>query len=105
MSKLLISLGIGVIAGIIDIIPMIIQKLDKYANISAFIHWVVLGFIISYIQLPLAPWLKGFIIAELSALPIIVIVLKDDPKAIVPILIMSAILGVSVGIATAKFAN
>jgi uncharacterized membrane protein len=43
MQKLLISLFIGIIAGIIDVIPMIVQKLDKYANMSAFIHWIIMG--------------------------------------------------------------
>ncbi|MCP4051178.1 MAG: hypothetical protein GY730_10795 [bacterium] len=103
MSKLIISLLIGVIAGIIDVIPMLIQKLDKYACISAFIHWMVLGIIISYIDLPMSNWLKGIIIAVLSALPIIVIVAKDDPKSILPILIMSIVLGAFVGITTGKF--
>lgn len=104
MSKLYISLLIGVIAGIIDVIPMILQKLDKYANISAFLQWVILGVFISYIQFPLPPWLKGLIIAEASALPIMIMVAKNDKKSIIPIIVMSAILGCLVGIATAKFA-
>ncbi len=104
MHKLLISLLIGIVAGIIDVIPMIIQKIDKHANISAFVHWVILGIIISYIKIPFAPWLKGLIIAELSALPIVILVAKDDIKSIIPILIMSAILGILVGITTTKFA-
>ena len=105
MAKLLISLLIGIIAGIIDVIPMIIQKIDKYANISAFVHWVVLGIIISYIKIPFAPWLKGLVIAELSALPIMILVAKDGIKGIIPVLIMSAILGILVGITTSKFAG
>jgi len=104
MSKLIISIGIGVAAGIIDVIPMLIQKIDKHACISAFIHWVVMGIIISYIQISFSPWLKGLIIAELSAIPVIIIVAKEDKKAIIPILAMSAILGVMVGMATAKLA-
>jgi len=104
MNKLIISILIGVIAGIIDVIPMIIQKLDKSANWSAFIHWVVLGIIISYIDMPITPWLKGLIIAELTAIPIIIIVAKGEFKAIIPIVVMSAILGVLVGITTAKWA-
>ncbi|MBI9093024.1 MAG: hypothetical protein JEZ12_27740 [Desulfobacterium sp.] len=104
MEKLFISLGIGVIAGIIDIIPMIIQKIDKYSTISAFIHWILLGFIISYIQLPLSGWLKGIVIAEISALPIVLLVLKEDPKSVFPILSMTAILGCAVGFSTGKFA-
>lgn len=105
MQKLLISLLIGIIAGIIDVIPMIIQKLDRYANMSAFIHWVDMGIIISYIQIPFSPWLKGLIIAELSVMPIVLIVAKEDKKGIIPILVMSAILGVLVGISTAKYAG
>lgn len=105
MSKLSISLIIGIIAGIIDVTPMIIQKLDKYACLSAFVHWVILGIVISYIEMPVAPWLKGIIIAVLSALPIVILVSKEDPKSIVPILAMSIILGAGVGISTAKFAN
>ncbi|MHB8854821.1 MAG: hypothetical protein ACYC6P_15880 [Ignavibacteriaceae bacterium] len=104
MSKLLISLGIGIIAGIIDVIPMIIQKIDKYAIISAFVHWIVLGFIIFYIQIPVSSWLKGIIIAEVTALPIVILVLKSEPKSVIPILVMSAILGAIVGVTTAKFA-
>jgi hypothetical protein len=105
MSKLSISLIIGVIAGIIDVTPMIIQKLDKYACFSAFVHWIILGIVISYIEIPVAPWLKGTIISILCVLPIVILVSKEDPKSIIPILIMSIILGIGVGISTAKFAN
>lgn len=104
MSKLMMAILIGIIAGIIDAIPMMIQKLDKHATWSAFVHWVVMGIIISYIQIPFSPWLKGLVVAELSAIPVIIIVAKEDKKSIVPILIMSAILGILVGITTAKFA-
>ncbi len=52
MKNLVISIGIGIIAGVIDVIPMIIQKLDKHAIVSAFIHWIVMGVIISYVQFP-----------------------------------------------------
>ncbi len=104
MSKLLISILIGLLAGIIDVVPMLVQKLDKFACASAFVHWIIMGVIISYINLPLPPWLKGLVVAELSAIPVIILVAKEDPLAIIPIVIMSAILGVAVGISTAKFA-
>ncbi|HHH53620.1 MAG TPA: hypothetical protein ENK91_08175 [Bacteroidetes bacterium] len=104
MSKLVISIVIGAIAGIIDVIPMIMQKLDKTANWSAFVHWIVLGFIISYVDIPVSPWLKGLIIAEAVTIPIMIIVAKDGIKSIIPIIIMTAVLGILVGIATAKWA-
>ena len=36
MNKIFVALIIGIIAGTIDVIPMIIQRIDKYACISAF---------------------------------------------------------------------
>ena len=103
MNDILIALIIGIIAGIIDVIPMILQKTDKYANLSAFFHWVFLGLIIPFVSWDMVPWLKGLIIAELSAIPILLIVAPKDKKAIVPIVVMSAILGMGVGLAGKYF--
>ncbi len=99
MNHILIALAIGIIAGIIDVIPMIIQKMDKYANLSAFTHWLVLGLIIPFVSWGIAPWIKGLIIGEISAIPILFLVATNDRKAIFPITIMSAILGIAVAIA------
>ncbi len=103
MHNILIALVIGIIAGIIDVIPMLIQKLDKFANLSAFTHWVVLGLIIPFVSWGIDPWLKGLIIGELSAIPVIIMVWKNDKKAFLPILLMSALLGIGVAIAGARF--
>ena len=103
MEKIIMALIIGVAAGVIDVIPMILQKMDKRANLSAFFHWVVLGLIIPFVSWDIAPWLKGLIIAELTAVPILFIVVEEDKKAIIPITVMSAVLGICVGIAGAHF--
>lgn len=99
MNSILIALLIGIIAGILDVIPMIIQKLDKQANWSAFFHWIALGLIIPFIDWNITPWLKGLIIGEISSIPIMILVFSDDKKAIIPIAISSAILGIGVAIA------
>jgi phosphate starvation-inducible membrane PsiE len=103
MKNILIALLIGISAAIIDVVPMMIQRIDKYACISAFIQWMVLGLIIPYINWDMQPWLKGLIIAELTALPIMVLVFAKEPKSVIPIIIFSAILGSAVGFAGAKF--
>ena len=103
MNNIFIALLIGIIAGTIDVIPMIIQKLDRYANISAFVHWVFLGLIIPYVSWDIQPWLKGLIIAELAILPVMIVVAKNDKKALIPMAVMSAVLGVGVGFASAIF--
>ena len=105
MNKIFIALIIGIIAGTIDVIPMIIQRIDKYACISAFVQWIVLGLIIPYVNWDLQPWLKGLIIAEISALPIMILILAKEPKSLIPIMVFSAILGILVGISGARFVN
>lgn len=103
MSNILIALLIGIIAGIIDVIPMMIKKMEKSAILSAFFHWVALSVIIPFVSWDIAPWLKGFLVAEITAIPVLFMVSIKDKKAILPIIIMSAILGISVAIAGDRF--
>jgi hypothetical protein len=103
MNTILISIIVGCIAGIIDIVPMIIQKLDRYAIISAFIHWVVASLVIFHINFNINPLLKGFILSLILALPVMVLIFKESPKSILPIFIMTTILGLAVGFASSKF--
>ena len=103
MNNIFIALIIGVVAGIIDVIPMLIQKLNKFANLAAFSHWVVLGLIIPFVSWDIDPWLKGLIIGELAIIPTIFMVFPNDKKAIIPIIAMSAILGIGVALAGARF--
>lgn len=103
MNSLTIAILIGVIAGVIDVIPMIIQKLDKRDSISAFCHYFVLGIIIPFVDWGMLPWLQGVIISLATAIPIMLIVSKKDKKAIAPMIVFSLILGAGIGLAGAKF--
>jgi hypothetical protein len=100
MQTLLISILIGIVAGIVDIIPMIIQKLDKRATISAFLQYLFVSIVIVNINLPgIAWWLQGSIISLALALPIIIIVSENDKKAVPIIASMAVVLGTLIGIA------
>ena len=103
MKNIFIALIIGVSAAIIDVVPMIIQRIDKSACISAAIQWIVLGLIIPYVNWDMQPWLKGLIIGEMAALPILILVFAKDTKSLIPIIIFSAILGAAVGFTGSKF--
>lgn len=103
MENIILTLIIGVLAGIIDVVPMIIQKMDRYSIISAFVQWMVVTFVIMNIDLGVASWLKGLIVAVLMAVPIAVLIAKNEPKSVIPILIMSVVLGSIVGFAGDKF--
>jgi len=100
MDTLLLSAIIGIVAGIIDIIPMIIQKLDKRASISAFLQYFFVSIIIVNIDLPhIIWWLQGGLISAAFALPVVIIVSTQDKKAVPIILLMAAILGTLIGLA------
>ena len=100
MDTLLLSVIIGIVAGIIDIIPMVIQKLEKRATISAFLQYLFVSIIIVNIDLPhIVWWLQGGLISVALSLPVVVLVAAKDKKAVPIILAMAAILGTLIGIA------
>ena len=100
MNVLILSILIGLAAGIIDVIPMLIKKLDKRALFSAFLQYFFLGIIIVNIDLPyIAWWLEGGLISLAFTLPIVLLVSKEDKKSVPIIIANSIILGTLIGIA------
>jgi hypothetical protein len=105
MNKMLFTLLIGCIVGIIDILPMIKMKLDKYAISSAFIFYFFMPFVIFNINIfENIWWLKGGIITFALSVPTIIIISKADKKSVIPIASMAIILGTLIGIA-GKYLN
>lgn len=100
MRTILFTILIGLVAGLIDILPMLKMKLDKSAIWSAFIFYFIMPFIILNTELfGMAWWLKGGVIALALALPVIIIVSKDDKKSVPPMVLMSVLLGTLIGVA------
>ena len=93
MRKIKIGIIFGVIAGIIDVIPMIIQKLTWDANLSAFSMWIAVGFLISTVDLKINPIIKGILTAFLVLLPTAILIGWKEPVSLIPISIMTTILG------------
>lgn len=93
MKKVLTGIFIGIIAGIIDVIPMIIQGLTWDANISAFSLWIIVGLFTATIDLKLNAIIKGVLIAFLGLFPSAVLIGWKEPLSLIPITIMTLILG------------
>ena len=100
-----LGLLLGVIAGILDVIPMVLQGLTWDANISAFFLWMVSGFMLATSNLKLQPVLKGIVIAFLCLLPSMFIIGWNDPLSLVPIIVMTLILGALLGFSYSKLAK
>ncbi len=93
MKTIIIGIILGIAAGIIDVIPMIIKKLTWDANTSAFLMWVIVGFLIATTNLNMNPILKGIFIAFLVLTPCAVLIGRKEPKSLIPIFVMTLILG------------
>jgi len=105
MNKTRIGILFGVIAGIIDVIPMLMQELTWDANISAFTMWIVVGFLISTVDLKINPTSKGILLAFLVLLPSAILIGWSDPLTLIPMAIMTTILGGLLGFAIHKFSK
>jgi hypothetical protein len=86
MSKLAITLLIGLAAATIDVLPMVLRKTEWTTIASAFTHWVVTTILISYAVMPMA-------------------YSQSKSASVLPILGISIVLGAAVGLMTARFAG
>jgi len=104
-KNIIIGLILGAIAGVLDIIPMVLQGLTWDANLSAFTLWVVSGFMLATSNLRLHPVLKGIVLAFLCLMPSVFIIGWHEPMSLVPIGIMTLILGALLGFSYGKISK
>ncbi|MFT9076023.1 hypothetical protein [Ethanoligenens sp.] len=70
MKRFVIGIGIGAVAGIINILPMLFAKNIGFTiYLSTFITWLIIGFFIVSSSLRLNGTLKGILISVLISLP------------------------------------
>ncbi|MDL2239557.1 hypothetical protein LJC25_01095 [Bacteroidales bacterium OttesenSCG-928-K03] len=81
---------------------MILQNLTWDANLSAFTMWIVVGFLIAAIDLNIKPTIKGIMIAFLVLLPSAILIGSQEPISLIPITIMTIILGGLLGFSIEK---
>ena len=87
-----LTLFIGVVAGVIDVLPMIKMKVDKYSCLSAFVYYLIIPFVIFGVNwFGNLWWLRGGVTALLMAIPVIILVAIEDKKSPVAMIIMSIV--------------
>ncbi len=97
MSKIKMGITAGALAGIIDMFLMVMQKITWEANFSAFIFWIVVGFLIATTQLKFRGAIKGVIISLSVLLPVAIIVGWQEPFSLIPMIITNLIFGALLG--------
>ncbi len=103
MQRVIIGMTVGMVAGIIDVIPMIILQLPLDANISAFTMWACVGIVLSIIDVRVHSMAKGVIAAFLLLAPCAVLIAAKEPTSLIPIVIMTTMLGCFCGFAVDFF--
>ena len=91
--KILLGLLCGFIAGLLDLVPMVVEGLPWDANLSALSMWIIAGFFISTVELHFNSILKGILISMLCLVPCAFIIGWDEPFSLIPILLMTTFLG------------
>ena len=104
-NNIVIGLLLGAIAGVLDVIPMMLQRLTWDANLSAFFLWIVSGFMVATSNLRLHPVLKGIVIPFICLLPSVFIIGWNEPLSLVPIGVMTLVLGALLGFAYGKLSK
>jgi len=104
-NNIVIGLLLGAVAGVLDVIPMMLQRLTWDANLSAFFLWIVSGFMLATSSLRLHPVLKGIVIPFVCLLPSVFIIGWKEPLSLVPIGVMTLILGALLGFAYGKLSK
>ncbi|MCW8930505.1 MAG: hypothetical protein OQL19_09735 [Gammaproteobacteria bacterium] len=104
-QKILVSFIIGFIAGLIDIMPGLIQGVDLYITLTGLSFWVVMGPTIAFISLPMKDWLKGLVVALLLAIPGMILMSAIDPETVIPMIVVTIVLGSMVGFLTGRYAR
>ena len=92
------TLLLGVIVGVLDILPMIQQKIGRFSIISAFVFHLIMPTLVYANAWDMPLWLKGSFLYILGAVPIMIMVAENDKKSPVIMGISSIILGAAAGL-------
>ena len=96
-NRAVVGVAIGACAGVIDVVPMVLQGLTWDANISAFIQWIVVGFVVSTSTIKVKGAAKGLTLSLLLILPVAVLIGWKQPANLIPVGITTTILGSMLG--------
>jgi len=103
MKNIFISVILGMAVGGIDIIPMIIKKLDKLFILSAFFMWVAVGILVPMINMTGIFWADGILVSLLVYAPLLFLILRLDHRAIPQTTLTTLLLGALTGVLKGVF--
>jgi len=105
MKKVITILGIGLFAGVLDLIPLIFAKVPMFNLVAIMAFWLSATFFITQTKLFKNSVLNGLTVSLILMIPMALTVAATNPKDFVPMMSMAILLGPIVGFLTGKFAR
>jgi len=102
-KKTTIAIIIGLIAGILDLIPLILVSAPILNMISILMFWIVTSYFVAHVKLSKNTILNGLILSTLNMLPLVIVIYTVNPKDFMPMLSMAIVLGPLVGYLNGRF--
>lgn len=100
MTHLQLALATGLGAGILDIIPMLTQRIAARSCFSAFMLYFFAAVIIFYSDMPMLPWwLDGSAVTLMMSIPVMLALVGKDRKSAPIITVNALILGFLISVA------
>ena len=94
---------IGFVAGLLDLIPLILAAAPVFNMVSVVVFWIVTATMIHLAKMVQKPFLNGLLISTLLMIPLALAVAATNPKDLIPMMLMAVILGPCVGFCIGKF--
>ena len=73
-KKIIIALIIGLVAGLIDLIPLIVVKVPLLNMISILMFWIITSYFVANVTLFKNALLNGLVLSTLNMLPLVAII-------------------------------
>ena len=105
LLQIIIALSIGIIAGALDIVPMLKEikskpPIYKYSIAAVFAQWILMGLVIPFVSWDMQTWLKGFIVGFIGMAPTMILAygrVQNFPIAL-RILVHGGVLGALIAV-------
>lgn len=95
-----LSVVAGAVAGALDVIPMIAQRIAFRSCLSAFCTYLFAGVLIFHSNLPYLPWwADGMAVTLMMALPVVLSFTGKERKATPVVLLNALVFGLLIAVA------
>lgn len=102
-KKMFIAISIGLVAGILDLIPLVLVGAPLLNMTSILMFWIITSYFIAHIALFKNIILNGLALSTLNMLPLVIVIYTINPKDFLPMLSMALILGPLTGYLNGRF--